>query len=82
VHDAPLKYLHPDESLSKPKLMLLEKLTTEHILVTLRPGRKDCLKTRLDGTVLDGHHRIHILRLRGVDVNMLPREIVVKDDVD
>jgi hypothetical protein len=69
-------------SLSRPKLMLLERLTTEHILVTLMPGHKNCLKARTDGTVLDGHHRIHVLRLRVVDVNTLPREIVIKDDVD
>lgn len=47
---------------------------------SLIPGQKDCLKTRPDGTILDGHHRIHILRQRGVDVDVdaLPREVNVK----
>jgi hypothetical protein len=41
-----------------------------------RSGR--ALKTRPDGTMVDGHHRIKILRERGVDVDYLPREIVPK----
>lgn len=73
-----LKFLHPDEALSKAKLAQLERLTTDQIKLTLKPGQKDCLKARQDGTVLDGHHRIYILRARGVDVNSLPREIVTK----
>ena len=28
--------------------------------------------------MLDGHHRIYLLRKRGVDVDALPREISVK----
>ena len=43
---------------------------------SLLPGKKDCLKARPDGTLLDGHHRVYILRARGIDVNALPREIV------
>jgi hypothetical protein len=31
---------------------------------------------RQDGTVLDGHHRIAVLRERGVAVDTLPREVV------
>jgi hypothetical protein len=58
----------------------LEKLTTEAIRLSLLPGRRDCLKARPDGTIIDGHHRIHILRGRGLDVDALPREIVVKAD--
>jgi hypothetical protein len=47
---------------------------------SLLPGQKDCLKTRPDGTILDGHHRIYILRIRGVDVDALTREIILKED--
>jgi hypothetical protein len=32
------------------------------------------LKTRSDGTILDGHHRIAILPERGEDIHQLPRE--------
>jgi len=57
----------------------MERLSIEALRDSLVPGLKDCLKTRPDGTILDGHHRIHILRQRGVDVDRLPRDVVVKD---
>jgi hypothetical protein len=75
-----LRPLHPDAALSPPKLAELEKLSTEVIRLSLVPGRRDCLKARPYGTIIDGHHRIHVLRLRGFDVDALPREIVVKAD--
>jgi hypothetical protein len=74
----PLKALHPEASLSAPKLAKMESLTTDVLIQSLAPGQKDCLKIRPDGTILDGHHRIYVLRRRGVDVEALPREIVVK----
>ena len=80
VKQVPLKFLHPEESLSRAKLTQLELLTTEHLIRMLIPGQRDCLKSRWDGTVLDGHHRLHILQARGVDINDLPREIVFKTD--
>ncbi len=73
-----LKPLHPDTSLSKAKLAQMERLPTDTLRLSLVPGQKDCLKTRPDGTILDGHHRIYVLRQRGVDVDALPREINVK----
>lgn len=75
----PLKPLHLDSSLNKAKLAQMERLSTEILRASLLPGVQSCLKTRPDGTILDGHHRIHILRQRGVDVDGLPRDIVVKD---
>jgi len=78
--DFPLKLLHPDASLSPAKLDEMGHRTTDVLRNSLLPGQKDCLKTRPDGTILDGHHRIHILRIRGVDVDALPREIIVKED--
>jgi len=51
------------------------------LMNSLVPGQRDCLKTRLDGTIIDGHHRIHVLRLRGVDVDVLPREIIAKREL-
>jgi hypothetical protein len=74
-----LKPLHLDSSLNAAKLAQLERLSTEALRVSLLPGQEGCLKTRPEGTILDGHHRIHILRQRGVDVDGLPREVVVKD---
>ncbi len=74
-----LKSLHPEGYLNAGKLAQIERLSTEALLASLLPGLKDCLKTRPEGTILDGHHRIHILRQRGVDVDGLPRQIIVKD---
>jgi hypothetical protein len=74
----PLKPLHPDTSLSYLKLAQMERLSTEVLRLSLVPGQRDCLKARPDGTILDGHHRIHVLRQRGVDVDALPREINVR----
>src|SRR5580698_10456401 len=75
----PLKPLHLDSSLNAAKLSLMERLSTDTLLLSLMPELEGCLKTRPDGTILDGHHRIYILRQRGVDVDGLPRDIVVKD---
>jgi len=76
----PLKPLHHDATLSGAKLKILEHWTTEALRLSLLPGRKDSLKARPDGTVLDGHHRLKILRDRGVDVDLLPREVVSRED--
>jgi len=76
--DPPLNPLHPDTSLSPAKLAEMERRTTDALQNSLFPGQKDSLKTRPDGTILDGHHRIYVLRRRGVDVDALPREIIVK----
>ena len=75
----PLKSLHPDSSINPVKLAQLDRLSTEVLQTSLLPGQEGCLKTRPEGTILDGHHRIQILRQRGVDVDGLPREIVAKD---
>jgi hypothetical protein len=72
----PLKFLHSEESLSNAKLAQFERMETAALQRSLLPGGKDCLKARLDGTLLDGHHRIYVLRGRGVDIDALPREIV------
>jgi hypothetical protein len=77
--NAPLKALHLDSSLNEGKLAKFERLSTDVLLASLVPGLEGCLKTRPDGTILDGHHRIHILRQRGVDVDGLPRDFVAKD---
>ena len=43
------------------------------------PISQGSLKVRPEGTILDGHHRIKILRDRGVDVDSLPRELIPQD---
>ena len=74
----PLVPLHPDSSLSPAKLEQYAKASIQDLIDSLRPGQPGSLKARPDGTMVDGHHRIKILRDRGVDVSSLPREIVPK----
>jgi len=76
----PLRPLHPAASLIPAKLHEMENQTTDDLQNSLLPGQKGSLKTRPDGTILDGHHRVYILRRRGVDVDILPREIIVRED--
>jgi hypothetical protein len=75
----PLKPLHPDSSLNAVKLKKMESFSTEVLPASLLTTEAGCLKTRADGTILDGHHRILVLRGRGVDVDRIPQEIVVKE---
>ncbi|HVL12737.1 MAG TPA: hypothetical protein VM529_09235 [Gemmata sp.] len=75
----PLIPLHSDDGLVPSKLAALGRLTTAQLIDSLKPGRVGSLKARPDGTMLDGHHRIKILRDRGVDVDALPREVIPKD---
>jgi ParB-like chromosome segregation protein Spo0J len=73
-----LKPLHADSSLIESKLDKYCKLSVQELINSLKPGQPDSLKVRPDGTIVDGHHRIKILRDRGVDVDSLPREIIPK----
>lgn len=75
-----LRSLHSDELLSEAKLKKMRARATEDLLESLLPGRLECLKVRPDGMILDGHHRLKILRERGTDVDTLPREIHEKED--
>jgi hypothetical protein len=74
-----LKWLHPDSSLSQVKLTHFSKLSTDDLLDSLSLGRPGSLKTRSDGTVIDGHHRLAVLRDCGVDIETLSREVIPKD---
>lgn len=74
----PLRPLHRDKSLNKVKLAHFERLQSAELLRSLEPGQGNCLRVRPDGTMLEGHHRIHVLRGRGVDVDALPRQIEEK----
>lgn len=76
----PLRPLHPISSLSLAKIVALERISDEELKRSLAPGQLHCLKARPDGTILDGHHRIHVLRRRGENVDALPREIIARED--
>jgi len=81
MEQPPLRSLHSDELLSEAKLEKMSARASEELLESLLPGRLECLKTRPDGTILDGHHRIKVLRERGVIVDILPREIHEKEEL-
>lgn len=76
----PLQPLHHTTLLNRTKLNLYARLTTAELLQSLLPGQPGSLKVRDDGTILDGHHRIEVLRQRGIDVDQLPREVLLKND--
>jgi hypothetical protein len=76
----PLRSLHPDASLNAVKLPELDRLATGDLVRSLAPGQTNDLKARPDGTLLEGHHRIYILRGRAVDVDRLPREIITRSE--
>ena len=75
----PLKMLHANEALNRVKLEKFSRLSDQELIASLTPGQDGSLKARPDGTVLDGHHRLKILRERGVDIDALPREVIAKD---
>jgi hypothetical protein len=76
-----LKAIHLGDSLIRSKLEDYGKLSTKQLIDSLMPEQIGALKARPDGTLVDGHHRIKILRDRGVDVDSLPREIVSKESI-
>ena len=80
MNQSALHFLHPESALSQAKLTAYEKLPTQELLDSLQPGEPGALKARPDGTVMDGHHRLKILRDRGVNIDALPREIILKDN--
>jgi hypothetical protein len=70
----PLKLLHPAQALLLLKLEQFCRLSTDELIKSLLPGEPGALKVRPDGTIMDGHHRIQVLRERGGSVDALPRE--------
>lgn len=72
----PLKPIHSDNALLQLKLEKFRQLATDELMRSLLPGQAGSLKVRPDGAILDGHHRIKVLRERGVNVDRLPREII------
>ncbi len=73
--DLPLRFLHSAAVLSQVKLGQFRTMETDRLIESLRPGQPGALKARADGTVLEGHHRLAVLRERGVDIDTLPREL-------
>lgn len=74
-----LTFLHSEKALNRVKLDLFRRLSTSDLKASLAPGEKGSLKVRVDGTVLDGHHRLTVLVERGENIDRLPREIIDKE---
>lgn len=74
-----LRFLHSEAILSPVKLKRIRTVATAELIESLRPGQPGALKTRPDGTVLEGHHRLVVLRERGIDVDVLPREVLPQE---
>jgi len=75
-----LKFLHSESTLRPQKLETFRRFSTDALKTSLFPGQTGSLKTRPDGTVLDGHHRVSVLSERGEDIHQLPREIIEKSN--
>lgn len=71
----PLKFLHNEDDLIALKLEYFRRVSTEDLIESLEPEKTGALKVKSDGTLMDGHHRIKVLRERGINVDILPREI-------
>ena len=74
-----LKFLHNQTTLNQVKLDQFRRLPTAELKASLAPGQPGSLKVRIDGTILDGHHRVSILADRGEDIDLLPREIIQRE---
>jgi hypothetical protein len=77
----PLRLLHDVKSLNKLKLEAYRKLPTETLVQSLAVNREGALKVRPDGTVLDGNHRIYVLKERKYDVDSFPRMLIHKHEM-
>ena len=61
------------------KLARFRTIETAELDESLRPAQSGALRTRADGTVLEGHHRLVVLRERGIDIDDLPREVLQQE---
>ncbi|MFZ2990696.1 RHS repeat-associated core domain-containing protein, partial [Ideonella sp.] len=75
-----LQRIHSTETLTtgsaKYGTESINKMSTEEIVKSLRPGSAEPLKVKPDGRIFDGNTRVFILEQRGYDVNNLPRVII------
>ncbi len=76
----PLRFLHSDSTMNRWKLEHFRRLSSAELKVSLLPGQPGALKARPDGVLLDGHHRLHVLAERGENIELLPREIMERDE--
>ena len=80
MSEPPLRLLHAEATLSQVKLERFRSMATAKLVESLLPGQTGSLTTRRDGTVLEGHHRLVVLRERGIDIHVLPRDVVPREN--
>jgi hypothetical protein len=78
---APLKILHTDAAMSKATVEYFRKMDTDSIVKSLAPfrGNDEVLTVKIDGTVVQGNHRIQELMSHGYDVSSLPQVLHESD---
>jgi len=74
VTESPLRFLHAEQVLSQVTLEQFRKVSTPALIESLRPRQSGALGAKADGTVLEGHHRLIVLRERGINIDALPKE--------
>ena len=76
----PLQLIHGDAVYAagpaKRSLDYWRTRSAADILDTLLPGRREALRVKPDGRVMNGNTRVKVLLEWGVDVDALPRETV------
>jgi len=76
----PLQRIHAEGTLesgiSRFSLEYWRQRSTEEIIESLRPGKRESLKVKPDGRIPDGNVRVKVLEERSIDTNGLEREIV------
>ena len=74
----PLRRIHADETLetgaSRFSLTYWRERKTKEIVESLRPGKREALRVKPDGRIINGNVRIKVLEERGFDINALERE--------
>lgn len=76
-----LKRLHSDVTLNSGRARLSlrywRERSSEAIIASLvpRPGNKEALQVKKDGTIVQGNTRIKVLQDRGYNVESLPYEL-------
>lgn len=57
----------------EPILADFRGVDTERVMQSLAPGQRKALRVRRDGPIMNGNHRIAVLRERGIDAERPPQ---------
>jgi hypothetical protein len=75
----PLQLIHSDvvfhSGPGRMSLAFWQTRSTHEIVDSLQPGRREALRVKPDGRVMNGNTRVKVLTEKGFDVDSLPREM-------